>query len=76
MIITTTPTVEGHQIVEYHGVVFGEVITGINFVKDFFAGIRNVVGGRSGSYEKELTNARTAALSEMEQRAQRAYTST
>ena len=71
MIITTTPTVEGHQIVEYHGVVFGEVITGINFVKAFSAGIRNVVGGRSGSYEKELTNARTAALSEMEQRAQR-----
>lgn len=70
MIITTTPTVEGHQIVEYHGVVFGEVITGINFVKDFFAGIRNVVGGRSGSYEKELTKARTEALSEMGQRAQ------
>ena len=61
MIVTTTPTVEGHQIVEYHGVVFGEVITGINFVKDFFAGIRNVVGGRSGSYEEELSNARSNA---------------
>lgn len=69
MIITTTPAIEGHQIVEYHGVVFGEVITGINFVKDFFAGIRNFVGGRSGSYEKELSTARDNALEEMEQRA-------
>ena len=56
MIITTTPTVEGRQITEYHGVVFGEGITGINFVKDFFAGIRNIVGGRSNSYEEELNN--------------------
>jgi uncharacterized protein YbjQ (UPF0145 family) len=54
MIITTTPAIEGRQIVEYHGVVFGEVITGVNFVKDFFAGIRNIVGGRSSSYEDEL----------------------
>ena len=69
--MTTTPTIEGHQIVEYHGVVFGEVITGINFVKDFFAGIRNVVGGRSGSYEEELSKARNNAMSEMEQRAMR-----
>ena len=71
MIITTTPTVEGRQIVEYHGVVFGEVITGINFVKDFFAGIRNIVGGRSNSYEEELNNARTNAMRELESRAQR-----
>jgi uncharacterized protein YbjQ (UPF0145 family) len=71
MLMTTTPTIEGHQIVEYHGVVFGEVITGINFVKDFFAGIRNVVGGRSGSYEEELSKARNNAMSEMEQRAMR-----
>ena len=71
MIITTTPTVEGRQIVEYHGVVFGEVITGINFVKDFFAGIRNIVGGRSNSYEEELNNARTNAMRELENRAQR-----
>ena len=71
MILTTTPTIEGHQIVEYHGVVFGEVISGINFVKDFFAGIRNVLGGRSGSYEEELTKARTNAMNEMEQRAAR-----
>ena len=71
MIITTTPTVEGRQITEYHGVVFGEVITGINFVKDFFAGVRNIVGGRSGSYEEELNKARTNAMRELENRAQR-----
>ena len=71
MIITTTPTVEGRQITEYHGVVFGEVITGINFVKDFFAGIRNIVGGRSNSYEEELNTARTNAMRELESRAQR-----
>ena len=71
MIVTTTPTVEGHQIVEYHGVVFGEVITGINFVKDFFAGIRNVVGGRSVFFVEELSNARSNAMAEMEQRAAR-----
>ncbi|MBR4786344.1 MAG: putative heavy metal-binding protein [Bacteroidales bacterium] len=69
MILTTTPTVEGKQIVNYHGIVFGEVITGINFVKDFFAGIRNIVGGRSGSYEDELQKARENALRELEQRA-------
>ena len=71
MIITTTPTVEGRQITEYHGVVFGEVITGINFVKDFFAGVRNIIGGRSGSYEEELNKARTNAMRELEDRAQR-----
>ena len=71
MIVTTTPTIEGHQIVEYHGVIFGEVISGINFVKDFFAGIRNIVGGRSNSYEEELTKARTNAMAELEQRAAR-----
>ena len=69
MILTTTQTIEGKQIVNYHGIVFGEVITGINFVKDFFAGVRNIVGGRSGSYEDELTQARDAAMQEMEQRA-------
>ena len=71
MIITTTPTIEGRQIVEYHGVVFGEVISGINFVKDFFAGIRNIVGGRSNSYEEELNKARTNAMKELEERARR-----
>ena len=69
MILTTTPTIEGKQIVNYHGVVFGEVITGVNFVKDFFAGVRNLVGGRSGSYEDELMKARENTLQEMEQRA-------
>ena len=69
MILTTTPTVEGKQITNYHGVVFGEVITGVNFVKDFFAGVRNIVGGRSGSYEDELMKARDTALKELEHRA-------
>ena len=69
MILTTTPTIEGKQITNYHGVVFGEVIAGVNFVRDFFAGVRNIVGGRSSSYEEELTQARDAAMREMEQRA-------
>ena len=50
MIMTTTPTIEGRNITEYRGVVFGEVITGVNFIKDFAASIRDFVGGRSGSY--------------------------
>ena len=69
MILTTTPTIEGKQITNYHGIVFGEVIAGVNFVRDFFAGVRNIVGGRSSSYEDELTQARNAAMQEMEQRA-------
>lgn len=69
MILTTTPTIEGKQITNYHGVVFGEVIAGVNFVRDFFAGVRNIVGGRSSSYENELTQARDSALRELEQRA-------
>lgn len=71
MIITTTPTIEGRQIREYHGVVFGEVIAGINVVKDLFASVRNVVGGRASSYEAELENARTNAMKEMEERARK-----
>ena len=71
MILTTTPTVECHTILEYKGVVFGEVIAGVNFIKDFGASIRNVIGGRSGSYESELIEARTKALKEMQERAQR-----
>ena len=54
MILSTTPTLEGHPIREYKGVVTGETIIGANFVKDFFAGIRDFVGGRSNSYEKVL----------------------
>ncbi len=69
MIVTTTPSVEGRRITEYKGVVFGEVIAGVNFVKDFVAGLSNFFGGRSGTYEKELINARQQALDEMEQRA-------
>lgn len=69
MIVTTTPNVEGKKVIEYKGIVFGEVISGVNFVKDFAAGLSNFFGGRSGSYEGELIQAREAALSEMERRA-------
>ena len=69
MILTTTPTIEGHTITEYKGVVFGEVIAGVNFIKDFGASIRNIIGGRSGSYESELIESRTQALRELEERA-------
>lgn len=71
MILTTTPTIEGRTIVEYKGVVFGEVIAGVNFLRDFAASIRNIVGGRSGSYEEELITARTQAMEEMASRAAR-----
>ena len=69
MILTTTPAIEGHTIKEYKGVVFGEVITGVNFIKDIAASIRNFVGGRSSSYENELIEARQKAMNEMAQRA-------
>ena len=69
MIITTTPSVEGKRIVNYFGIVFGEVITGVNVIKDFAAGLSNFFGGRSATYEEELMNARHQALAEMEQRA-------
>ena len=69
MILSTTPTIEGRTIAEYKGVVFGEVISGVNFFKDFAAGIRNLVGGRSGSYEDELVKARSNAMDEMASRA-------
>lgn len=70
MIITTTPTVEGRTIRDYKGVVTGETIIGANFVKDFFASIRDIVGGRSGSYEKVLREAKDTSMREMEERAQ------
>lgn len=54
MILTTTPTVEGRTIVEYKGIVFGEVITGVNFIKDFGVSLRNFFGGRSGSYKRNF----------------------
>ena len=70
MILTTTPTIEGHTILEYKGVVTGETIIGANAIKDFFAGIRDVVGGRSGSYEKVLRKAKDTSMEEMVERAQ------
>ena len=69
MITTTTPSVEGKRIVEYKGIVFGEVVSGVNFVRDLAASFSNFLGGRSGSYEEELVNARQNAIREMEQRA-------
>lgn len=69
MIQTTTPAVEGRKIMEYHGVVTGEAILGANIFKDFFANIRDIVGGRSASYEKELARARKIAFGEMTERA-------
>ena len=61
--------VEGRTIIEYKGIVFGEVISGVNFIKDIKASLRDIVGGRSGSYEEELISARTQALRELEERA-------
>lgn len=70
MIATTTPSIEGKKVVAYKGIVFGEVVSGVNFLKDFTAGLRNFFGGRSGSYENELIKARENAIEEMQQRAQ------
>ena len=70
MILSTTPTIEGHTIREYKGVVTGETIIGANIVRDFFAGIRDVVGGRSASYEEVLIEAKETSLKEMTRRAQ------
>lgn len=70
MILSTTPTIEGHTIREYRGVVTGETIIGANVFKDFFAGIRDIVGGRAGSYEKVLRDARDSSMREMMQQAQ------
>lgn len=69
MIISTTPTIEGSPIRNYLGVVAGETVAGVNVLKDFTAGIRNIIGGRSGAYEQELVNARNQALEEMTKRA-------
>ena len=70
MLLTTTPTVEGHPIQNYLGLFCGEVISGVDFVKYFAAGMRNFFGGRSASYENELTDARTQAIEELVQRAE------
>ena len=69
MIITTTPSVEGHPITTYHGIVTGEAILGANIFRDLFAQVRDIVGGRSGAYEEELGKARRTALAEMEEQA-------
>ena len=69
MIVTTTPSVEGRRITAYHGVVTGETVIGANIFRDLFAGIRDIVGGRSGAYEKVLAEARESALQEMQDRA-------
>ncbi len=69
MIITTTQQIEGEPIKEYKGIVFGEVINGVDFVKDIAAGITNFFGGRSSSYEGELVNSRENAIKEMQDRA-------
>ena len=69
MKFTTTPGLEGHSISDYCGVVTGEAILGANIFRDFFAGIRDVVGGRSGAYEKELRRAREIAFEELEAQA-------
>ena len=65
MILTTTPSVDGRQITEYLGVVTGEAILGANIVRDLFAGVRDIVGGRSGAYEEELRKAREIAMEDL-----------
>src|SRR3546814_16621115 len=71
MIVTTTTAVEGHPVQQYLGVVTGEVIVGANIFKDLFAGIRDIVGGRAGSYESTLRDARGTAFEELEAEAAR-----
>jgi uncharacterized protein YbjQ (UPF0145 family) len=70
VILSTTPHIEGKSIREYRGIVTGEAILGANLFRDLFAGIRDIIGGRSAAYEKELANARKIALDEMAQQAQ------
>jgi uncharacterized protein YbjQ (UPF0145 family) len=69
MLITTTPGIEGRGIAEYHGLVSGEAIMGANVFKDVFAGLRDIVGGRSAAYERELKKAKDIALGEIAQQA-------
>ena len=71
MLMSTTSTIEGKTIKEYRGIVFGDVINGINFAKDFAANITNYIGGRSVEYEEELVNSRADAIKEMMDRAER-----
>ena len=69
MILSTTPTIEGRTVLEYKGIVTGETIIGANVFKDFMAGIRDFIGGRSGSYEKVLREAKETSMQEMQERA-------
>ncbi len=71
MLLSTTPTLEGGRIIRYNGIVTGEVILGANIFRDFFASIRDIVGGRAGSYETVLRDARNTAFQEMMSEAQR-----
>jgi uncharacterized protein YbjQ (UPF0145 family) len=70
MLVTTTPSIEGRRITQYCGVVAGEAILGANLFKDLFAGLRDIVGGRSTTYERELQRARDIAMQELQERAQ------
>ena len=70
MLVITTPSIEGKKIVRYYGIVSGEAILGANIFKDFFAGIRDIVGGRSAAYEKELRQAKDIAITEMTETAE------
>ena len=69
MIVTTTPSIDGRRITAYRGIVTGEAILGANIFRDLFAGIRDIVGGRSAAYEQEMAKARALALHEMQERA-------
>jgi uncharacterized protein YbjQ (UPF0145 family) len=71
MILVTTPSLEGRRITRYIGLVSGEAILGANIFRDLFAGIRDIVGGRSAAYEEELRKAKNLALGEMQEEAQR-----
>ncbi|WP_138189633.1 YbjQ family protein [Paenibacillus alvei] len=71
MIVTTTPSIQGREIVEYIDIVTGETIMGANVVRDFLASVRDVVGGRSGAYESKLKEARVIAMEEMKEAARR-----
>ncbi|MBL4906592.1 MAG: heavy metal-binding domain-containing protein [Sneathiella sp.] len=65
MIVTTTGSIEGKTITDYHGIVAGEAVMGANFIRDFFARVTDVIGGRSGAYQKELKKARAFAMEEL-----------
>jgi len=71
MLMVTTPSIEGKSIREYHGVAVGEAILGANVFRDMFAGIRDIVGGRSGAYEKELAKARRIAFEDLQEEAEK-----